>query len=342
MKVRFAKSFSRLLKTQRKFQSLFEKAWKSSQTKTRPTSTRSKGGANPVLREIVGFGSNPGRLGMKLFLPKRLPAKPPLVVILHGCRQTPESFDASSGFSRLAAQRGFVLLYPQQKNANNAHGCFNWFRPSAVARDRGELMSVRQMIEHAIDRHRIDRTRVYIAGLSAGGAMTSAVIATYPGLFAGVAIVAGMPFGTARDAVSALRAMKSGTAPPPGGWGSPVKAVSPAQSVWPPVSIWQGTEDRVVKSVNAKACVAQWLEVGGIPEEMRRTVVRPWGTLVRWEQDGRFRVLLYMLQGFGHGLPVRDLGKKGRGRKLDPYVLDAGISAPAELMRLWGLKRFVP
>ncbi|WP_338112366.1 hypothetical protein [Rhizobium gallicum] len=96
-----------------------------------------------------------------------------------------------------------------------------------------------------------------------------------------------------------------------------------------------------MKSVNAKACVAQWLEVAGIPEEMRRTVVQPWGTLVRWEQDGRFRVSLYMLQGFGHGLPVRDLGK-GRGRKLDPYVLDAGISAPAELMRLWGLKRFVP
>lgn len=168
--------------------------------------------------------------------------------------------------------------------------------------------------------------------------MTSALIATYPGLFAGVAIVAGMPFGTARDAVSALRAMKSGTAPPPGGWGSPVKAVSPAQRVWPPVSIWQGTEDRVVKSVNAKACVAQWLEVAGIPEEVRRTVVQPWGTLVRWEQDGRSRVLLYMLQGFGHGLPVRGLGK-GQGRKLDPYVLDAGISAPAELMRLWGLKR---
>src|SRR6185312_12587651 len=114
--------------------------------------------------------------------------KPALVVVLHGCRQTPESMDAASGFSKLAKDRGFILLYPEQTHSNNPQKCFNWFRPSEVARDRGELLSIKQMVEHAVKRHRADRARVYVVGLSAGGAMTGALIANYPDMFAGAAI----------------------------------------------------------------------------------------------------------------------------------------------------------
>ncbi|WP_454265470.1 extracellular catalytic domain type 1 short-chain-length polyhydroxyalkanoate depolymerase [Sinorhizobium fredii] len=291
-----------------------------------------------VALHVTGFGSNPGRLGMKLFVPRRLPAKPALVVILHGCGQTPESLDIASGFSKLAAQRGFLLLYPQQREANNAQRCFNWFRPSAVARDGGEVMSIRQMIDHACRRHRVDRSRVYVAGLSAGGALTAALLAIYPNLFSGVAIFAGMPYGAARDAISAMRAMKSGIARSPADWGNFVRAVSPVQKTWPHVSIWQGTRDRVVHPGNAEASASQWLDVIGMQAAMGRLVKKPWGTLVRWDRKSQRQVSFYSLQGFGHGLPVRS-SKRKTGRASDPYVLDAGISGPNELMRLWGLER---
>ncbi|MBB2687809.1 UNVERIFIED_ORG: poly(hydroxyalkanoate) depolymerase family esterase [Rhizobium etli] len=266
-------------------------------------------------------------------------AKPPLVVILHGCRQTPEGFDAASGFSALARQCGFVLLYPQQSEGNNPQRCFNWFRPSAVARDRGELMSVRQMIEFACSRHRIDRSRIYIAGLSAGGALTSALVATYPGLFAGAALFAGMPLGAARDAMSALRAMKSGVARSPGDWGDLVRTVSPDQKRWPPISIWHGTDDRVVNASNARASVSQWLAVGGINEDAGRTTLKPWGELTQWKSKHGIQVSFYSLKGFGHGLPVRRSARERQTARFDPYIVDAGISAPLTLVRTWGLKR---
>jgi poly(hydroxyalkanoate) depolymerase family esterase len=340
MTLRFPKSFSRLLKTQKKFRRLVESSLLRLPEKIGPKQKRRSLVPRPILTDVTGFGSNPGRLGMKLFVPGRLPTKPALVVILHGCRQTPESLDIASGFSKLAAQRGFLLLYPQQRETNNAQRCFNWFRPSAVARDRGEVMSIRQMIDHACRRHRVDRSRVYVAGLSAGGALTATLLALYPKLFSGAAIFAGMPYGAARDAISGMRAMKSGIVRSPAEWGNFVRAISPAQKMWPHVSIWQGTHDRVVHPANAEASASQWLDVIGIEAASGRSVKKPWGTLVRWDGKSQRQVSLYLLHGFGHGLPVRSSKRKKGSRPSDPHVLDAGISGPNELMRIWGLKRF--
>ncbi len=102
-------------------------------------------------------------------------------------------YDKGSGWSRMAREKGFVLLYPEQTKQNNQNLCFNWFRPSSVARDRGELMSIRQMIEHAARRHNIPHSRIFLQGLSAGGAMAGALLATYPDLFAAGQIVGGCP-----------------------------------------------------------------------------------------------------------------------------------------------------
>lgn len=336
MKFKFPKSLSQILKSQKRLRRILEKNLL--QPAIGPKKTR-RPSAKKGLSEVKGFGSNPGRLSMKLYVPSRMPAKPPLVVMLHGCRQTPEGFDAASGFSALARQCGFVLLYPQQSEGNNPQRCFNWFRPSAIARDRGELMSVRQMIEFTCSRHRIDRSRIYIAGLSAGGALTSALLATYPGLFAGAAIFAGMPLGAARDAMSALRAMKSGVSRSPADWSDLVGTVSPDQKTWPPISIWHGTDDRVVNPSNARASVSQWLAVGGINEDAGRTTLKPWGELTQWKSKNGVQVSLYSLKGFGHGLPVRRSAREAQTSRSDPYVLDAGISAPLTLLRTWGLKK---
>ena len=275
---------------------------------------------------------------MKSFVPTTLPKNPPLVVVLHGRGQTPESLDAATGFSRLARARGFVLLYPEQVKSNNSQRCFNWFRPSAVARDRGELLSVKQMIEHASKLTSVDRNRVFIVGLSAGGAMTAVLAAAYPDLFAGAAIVAGMPVGAVRDAMSALRAMKSGVPTPAEGWGSRINEISPGRRSWPPISIWQGTADRVVNPTNADASIDQWLEAMSIDRNSGRVQKKTWGELHSWQAGQGSLVSFYRIAGMGHGLPVKTRGGVAPSPR-DPFVRPTGVSAPLELMRSWGLSR---
>lgn len=331
MKFGLSRSLSRAIRSQKKVAKLVVAA-------LRPAISRRPRRSPPRLATTVGFGSNPGRLVMKSFLPAKLPKSPALVVVLHGCGQTPESLDAAAGFSRLARTRGFVVLYPEQVNSNNPQACFNWFRPSAVARDRGELLSIKKMIEHACTLHSVDRKRVYIVGLSAGGAVAAVLAATYPELFAGAAIVAGMPVGAVRDAMSALRAMKSGAPVPADGWGSRIKEISPVRSAWPSISIWQGIADRIVNPTNADAIVDQWLEAMSIDRNSRQVQKKSWGELHSWQAGRSTAVSFYRIAGMAHGLPVKNRGGGVSNRK-DPFVLSADVSAPLELMRSWGLSR---
>jgi len=274
---------------------------------------------------------------MKVHIPPGLKPNAPLVVILPGCLQTPESFDAGSGFSKIADSRGFVLLYPQQNRSNNANLCFNWFRPSAVARDRGELMSIRQMITAAISDHHLDPSRVYIAGLSAGGAMAYALGVTYPEIFAGVAIFAGLPFGAARDVGSAMSIMKSSARKTSAEWGDLVRAVSPTVVAWPALSVWQGSADGTVHPTNADAILSQWLNVTGLESRPSTSRTTTWGSVRRWRASGRDQVSYYELEGFGHGFPVRDRRPATAKRVHDRFVVPAGISGPNQLMKLWGI-----
>jgi len=145
------------------------------------------------LRELTGFGANPGNLRMFAYAPKDLPPKAPLVIALHGCTQTAAEYDHGTGWSSLADSLGFAVVYPQQQPANNPKNCFSWFLPDDIARGHGEARSIREMVEYAIATFAADRRKVFVTGLSAGGAMASVMLATYPEVFAGGAIIAGLP-----------------------------------------------------------------------------------------------------------------------------------------------------
>ncbi len=117
--------------------------------------------------------------------------------MLHGCTQSAAGYDYHAGWSQQADHAGFALLYPEQHHGNNPNLCFNWFRPGDTRRDAGEPLSIRQMMEAMVVAHGLDRDRIFVTGLSAGGAMASVMLATYPEVFAGGAVIAGPAYGCA-------------------------------------------------------------------------------------------------------------------------------------------------
>src|SRR3954453_8849076 len=132
------------------------------------------------LVEINQFGTNPGALKMFAFVPEHLPRASALVVVLHGCGQTAAGYDLGAGWSTLAKRFGFALLMPQQQPSKNAKACFNWFNPEDTTRDSGEACSIRQMIAQMVRDYKINQRRIFVTGLSAGGAMTSVMLDTLP------------------------------------------------------------------------------------------------------------------------------------------------------------------
>ncbi len=285
------------------------------------------------LTEIVGFGSNPGALRAFTFVPKKVSRSPGLVVVLHGCTQSAAGYDVGAGWSTLAERYGFVLLLPQQTPENNPKTCFNWFLPGDTARDRGEVLSIRQMVEKTIAAHGIDRARVFVTGLSAGGAMTSAMLATYPEVFAAGAIVAGLPYGAAGNVQQAFESMFQGRSHSAREWGDLVRRASPHHGAWPRVSVWHGDLDAIVKPTNADAIVAQWNDVHGIDGAPVESTVDGYPHKV-WRRDGVDVVESFTITGMAHGTP---LATKTHGGTAGPFLLEVGISSSYHIAKFFGL-----
>ena len=151
----------------------------------------------------------------KLFVPPGAIGRSlPLVVMLHGCTQNPDDFAAGTGMNALAREQGFYVLYPAQAQDANPSRCWNWFKHNHQTRERGEAAVIATMTHAVIEARGIDRGRVYIAGLSAGGAMASLVAAAYPETFAAVGVHSGLPPGAARSLPEGLAAMRAGAGGP--------------------------------------------------------------------------------------------------------------------------------
>ena len=301
-------------------------------------STGAQGRAAPSattdhLTELTGFGSNPGALRMFTYAPKNLKASPALVVVLHGCTQSAGSYDLGAGWSTLADRYGFVLLLPEQTQANNPKTCFNWFLPGDTARDRGEALSIRQMIEKTIGAHGVDRSRVFITGLSAGGAMTAAMLAAYPEVFAAGAIIAGLPYGTAGNVQQAFESMFQGRSHTASVWGNLVRQASPHRGPWPRVSIWHGDQDATVKPMNADSLIRQWTDVHGIDAAPEADMVDGYPRKI-WRRDGADVIESITITGMGHGTP---LSTKAHGGTAGPFLLEVGISSSYHITKFFGL-----
>jgi poly(hydroxyalkanoate) depolymerase family esterase len=305
-------------------------------------------------REETGFGSNPGNLRMFSYAPAGINTPKPLVVVLHGCKQKAVTFARDAGWLDLAKSGNMMLLLPEQKGlnpywydvawiapwasffgANNQNACFNWFEPDDTARDRGEALSIVQMIDAMIARYPVDRSRVFIVGLSAGGAMTAAMLAAYPERFAGAAIVAGVPYGCADNVARALRCMNPGVDRSPEAWREALGASRVTSVRYPPISIWHGDADDRVAPRNRGELVEQWMAAHGLTGVSPKVshTNEPLTREIYADKDGISKVETVLVKGLGHAFPIR-VGGPPCGRSGD-FVVDARVCGAREIARFW-------
>jgi poly(hydroxyalkanoate) depolymerase family esterase len=289
------------------------------------------------LSDLPNVTRNPGNLRARFYVPEGLEGPAPLVVVLHGCTQNAALFDHGSGWSQLADRHGFILLFPEQQRANNPLLCFNWFSGEDTRRGLGEAASIRSMIDAIGKRHDVNPERVFVTGLSAGGAMASVMLATYPEIFAGGAILAGVAFGCASNVGEAFDCMGGRGTGTSADLGLQVRRASRHAGPWPRVQVWQGSVDATVVPSNADAIVRQWVDVHGLKrapdrvDEVRGFPRRAW-----LDPAGTPMIEHYSITGMAHGVPLASSGDDPLG-SAGAHMLDVGLSSTGRIASFFGI-----
>lgn len=288
------------------------------------------------------YRSEAGVLNYKVYVPERFITGgtdgAPLVVMLHGCTQSPDDFAAGTQMNALAEQHGFLVVYPAQSLAANGSKCWNWFRAEDQQREGGEPSMIAGITREVAEQYRIDRRRIYVAGLSAGAAMAVILGVTYPELYAAVGAHSGLPYASAHDVASAFSAMRSGTAPV----GAVVKFAPRASRAEAkhsvPTIVFHGDADHTVTPNNGAAIVETMAGVAGLQKlrvEMHdgaTTSGRTYKRIVYVNSVDETFVEHWIVHGAGHAWS----GGSSSGSFTDP----AGPDASTEMVRFfYGQKR---
>nr|WP_296071096.1 PHB depolymerase family esterase [uncultured Actinoplanes sp.] len=283
--------------------------------------------AAATLTEVTSFGSNPGALRMYSYVPAGLPAGRPLIVALHGCTQSAADYYGHAGWPKYADLYQAAVVFPEQTPSNNPLSCFTWFAAGDIGRGQGEALSIKQMVDHAVAHYGSDSRRVYVTGLSAGGAMTAVMLAAYPDVFAAGAVVAGLPYhcGTICQSRPQHRT--------PAQWGDLVRAANPGyRGPWPRVAIWYGTADTTVVPANATELRDQWTNVSGVSQTPTGTQSLPNTSVSRYGSA----VALYQVSGIAHGTPVDPGSGTGQCGTTGRYYIDS-LCSSYYTAQFWGL-----
>jgi poly(hydroxyalkanoate) depolymerase family esterase len=276
-----------------------------------------------------------GQRAYRLYVPAGFDGQPvPLLVLLHGCTQDPADFAAGTRMNQLADRDTFLVLYPEQPDTAQQRQCWQWFEPEHQERSQGEPAIIAGLTRRIMRNYAVDPDRVYVAGLSAGGAMAVVLSTTYPDLYAAVGVHSGLAYKAGEGLLSAWVAMRLG-APSVALIGRPVRS----RSI--PLIVFHGDLDRIVSLANARQLVTQWLRRHGIvdgptaaaqrlePAFVRRGQV-PGGhayTTAFYRSADQTLVEQWTVHGLGHTWS----GGSPAGSHVDPL----GPDASAELVRFF-------
>lgn len=279
------------------------------------------------------FSNAAGERAYRLYAPRRHDASLlPLVVMLHGCRQDPAVFASGTRMNERAARQPCYVLYPAQPASANRSRCWNWYLQGNQVRDQGEPSIIADLTRQVMGQYPIDPTRVYVAGLSAGGAMAATMAATYPDLYAAAGVHSGIPHAMAHDAASALAVMRQGPRAEPAALKRAV-----------PMIIFHGDQDATVHPSNGDHLAQQGqltadrIASGAAAELQVEQGEVPGGrgytrSLLR-DDRGRVQLEHWLIHGGSHAWS----GGPAGGSFTDPY----GPDASAEMLRFFGQHRLV-
>jgi len=283
------------------------------------------------------FSNDAGTRSYKLYVPSSYSsasdAPVPLVVMLHGCTQSPDDFAAGTRMNALAEQHGFLVIYPAQAPNANGSKCWNWFRGEDQRRDRGEPSLIAGITREVASAYRIDERCIFVAGLSAGAAMAVILGATYPDIYSAVGAHSGLPYGSAHDVSSAFGAMKGSRAQ--AGHSSPLgRRASPGADRPMPTIVFHGDSDQTVVVQNGDAIVEQARV--GFPDQATldasvnhgaATSGRTYRRTVYADSDGHPVVEHWLVHGAGHAW--------SGGSPDGTYTDGRGPDASAEIIRFF-------
>ncbi|OYD66412.1 UNVERIFIED_ORG: poly(hydroxyalkanoate) depolymerase family esterase [Burkholderia sp. CF145] len=270
------------------------------------------------------YSNAAGSRQYRLYVPAGAVGEPlPLIVMLHGCTQNADDFAAGTQMNALAEQHRCLVAYPVQPHQANPSKCWNWFKPDDQHRENGEPSLIAGITREIIAAHNVDPARVYVAGLSAGGAMAAIMIATYPDLYAAAGVHSGLPVGSAHDLPSALAAMKGGKRR-----SATAHAKRAKHSPKRPMIVFHGDADATVHVANATQLVQGFeARVDKSSEGRRADTGRRSCTVSRLASPDGIDAELWTI----HGAPHAWSGGSARGSYTDP----SGPDASAEMLRFF-------
>ncbi len=257
------------------------------------------------------FSNNAGTCTYKLFIPSGAHLEPrPLVVMLHGCSQTADDFASGTRMNFAAEVSSCFVAFPEQNSAANSSKCWNWFRSGHQSRGRGEPSLIAGIARQVMSEHDIDPRRVYVAGLSAGGAAAAVVAHAYPDVFAAIGVHSGLPCGAAYDLPSAFAAMR--------GW----SAAPPSQDRRIPTIVFHGDRDTTVHPRNGSQLAIGAAEGGSYDRETEygaSSTGRSFSRFIHRDDTGKEMIEEWVLHGMGHAWS----GGNTAGSFTDPQGPDA-------------------
>lgn len=270
------------------------------------------------LTKIEDFGENKGNLKMYTYIPNNLKIENPIpiVFVLHGCTQTAEEIANETGWNKLADSLNFIIVYPEQRQINNAAKCFNFYLGFKAKKDKGEVASIRQMLDYCYKNYFIDSSNVFITGMSAGGGMSNAMLNAYPNLFNAGALIA-----------------------------APDNLFNPNKDEYQPrIAILQGDDDKIVVPKNAIKLKEQWLkkhqlEISNV--ELKNDYLNnPLLTAEYfYNTEKEVKVITLFAEGIRHKLLIKPGDKISEGGTMDNHTQDVNFHSTYWIAQFFGLTK---